>query len=180
MIATLAAIAASGSVALLMRVYLDRQDEVSLGLCFGNCYSFTKFTSSMDGLSTEAHFYHGQRNEDLIPEESRGLRVATIIAHQGGNFFFWLQCPHVDSGHEKAGASTFSYFRFRIGHLYVFMFLAAISIAFFIRRRVRKRQELLQNRRCTKCGYDLRASTSRCPECGRPLDVDAPVCGAGN
>jgi hypothetical protein len=39
--------------------------------------------------------------------------------------------------------------------------------------RWRKRLERMREGHCPACGYDLRASKDRCPECGREIQPEA-------
>jgi hypothetical protein len=41
--------------------------------------------------------------------------------------------------------------------------------------RIRAQAKRRRSGYCTKCGYDLRASIQRCPECGQPFKDDAPT-----
>jgi predicted Zn-ribbon and HTH transcriptional regulator len=43
-----------------------------------------------------------------------------------------------------------------------------------IRARLRKYRTKIVPGHCTGCGYDLRASPERCPECGRPSATPRP------
>jgi hypothetical protein len=57
-----------------------------------------------------------------------------------------------------------------------------VALVLAWRHAVRARRRWLEGR-CRGCGYDLRASTERCPECGAEITVSSgagiPACGAG-
>jgi len=62
-----------------------------------------------------------------------------------------------------------------IGPLGAFGLAAALGLAILVlmpfdRKRLRDNRELAGQ--CTECGYDLRESPERCPECGASIPVD--------
>ena len=54
--------------------------------------------------------------------------------------------------------------------LVVLPFWSPLLVRWYFSRRARRVERL---GRCAKCGFDLRASQDRCPECGTPIPVPA-------
>jgi hypothetical protein len=49
------------------------------------------------------------------------------------------------------------------------------GLAYLVWRRRRRAQLRLERGQCVRCGYDLRESPERCPECGAAVSTPAPV-----
>lgn len=54
---------------------------------------------------------------------------------------------------------------------WVLVILTSLLPAAWILEKWRLRKRQVAGRQCAACGYDLRASTDRCPECGTPIHI---------
>jgi len=88
-----------------------------------------------------------------------GLPVRTIAAH----------CWH-GFGLQRVADGTQSWWRV-VMPLWLLTLAAAVLTGFAVRREMKylRERQRIANRRCIACGYDLRASKDRCPECGTPI-----------
>lgn len=78
---------------------------------------------------------------------------------------------HVTRQTWESGRYTWRHWQ-RSAPLWLFVLLCAILPAWWllIFLRARKRAARIRSGQCPNCGYDLRASAERCPECGMPIN----------
>jgi hypothetical protein len=74
-------------------------------------------------------------------------------------------------GYYQSNLPTVGYVRFP---LWLIWTLTLLPILFAIRKRLTKRVRRFSNR-CINCGYDLRSSGEKCPECGQELPRSRPI-----
>jgi hypothetical protein len=74
--------------------------------------------------------------------------------------------------------SLYAYFRLTIILVLIcaaaFLGIRALIQDLIIRAKLRKYRTKIVPGRCAGCGYDIRASPDRCPECGRAHSAPKP------
>jgi hypothetical protein len=113
---------------------------VGIGSCFGRLWiewSDNYFVSGSDGFELSRHTEPAQK---YAPWSSSDWGVATLNAL--GGTVYHLSAPHW-------------------AIVVVLLSISGTRIAMGLQRRLRARIG-----RCFRCGYDLRATPDRCPECG--------------
>ena len=110
------------------------------------------------------HFEHHGNGRGF----KQGRRLAIQIKQYGGVFwggFGWLWGP---SPAPFAGGSAYE-IAISLPDWFIMLLSGSIA-AWRVRERVKSKMHLRKDMvaYCQKCGYDLRASKDRCPECGTP------------
>ena len=103
------------------------------------------------------------------------------IRHEGGALGFWwfisdggISAAPMPAGPALPPGGSYGMARFPPMRQYIVPFWAAAILfsvlpsAWLARRRHSSQCRLRSEGRCIRCGYDLRATPTRCPECGTP------------
>lgn len=69
----------------------------------------------------------------------------------------------------SAGADTGSVLLINLPFWFIVAAPLLPSFLWFLPERKRRRLQSVRGKICTRCGYDLRESRERCPECGTPV-----------
>jgi hypothetical protein len=80
---------------------------------------------------------------------------------------YWLGLTYVCGQLTAPDGSARSYTAVRVAYPWLFALPAAVTLL-TLRARLRRRRRIARGL-CANCGYDLRASRNRCPECGTPM-----------
>ncbi len=119
---------------------------------------------------------------DVEPSRpSRGHDGPTFVSHQpAADPFLRISRdkPLFDSGGfvlgvDTGGGSAVTVIRFAVVPFWSIIPFTLVlpSVWFVSARHLRRRADLRAAGRCERCGYDLRASPHRCPECGTEVKV---------
>jgi hypothetical protein len=129
----------------------------------------------VSGLSTQRRTTH----ETMRPDQFR-LRGDTFWQRLGFNAHSWhgpfamVFSSHGDGGRMERQNSEWG---FRVPYWLIVPLTGVLPLLFLRRLLTLRRWYRTRRGLCGGCGYDLRASTGRCPECGEAIEDRAAATG---
>ena len=109
----------------------------------------------LDASDANLAFSRVRRSNEDIDQRLRLWRGTFMPRHEVGPFVISIERNSKDK--RIAVAAIFP-------HAAVVVLTAIAPLRWLLQKHVRRKRKI--SGRCVKCGYDLRASTRRCPECG--------------
>ena len=104
------------------------------------------------------------KREELLPSPVGRLSGRTVqLDHRRFGF-------QIYKGLESTGERVYHF----VVPCWAIAVLPALAISWSVRRRLRTRRRIARGQ-CPKCGYDLRATPQRCPECGSEPPILNPL-----
>jgi hypothetical protein len=113
-----------------------------------------------------------------------GARAASQWRHRSGNAESFdlpldtrwrrIGFGHIDPLQAQVrgvGGASVSFTIYWVPHWFVATVFALPPAIFLILSHPLRKRQRRRAGQCVRCGYDLRASTNRCPECGTPIPV---------
>jgi hypothetical protein len=102
-------------------------------------------------------------------------KIPDVIANRNGINLSVVWFGRYDNAFSRGGDWQKIYeLSFGIKHWFLAILLSLLPVMrVWHMTRECKRRQAIGGGRCTVCGYDLRASDERCPECGKPMEVAA-------
>ncbi len=140
-----------------------------VGLTSRYCYPADWIASHPATLSKE----DGNRLEVQLVERD-GLRTFRVLVPQYYGLSNWGY-RWKSMGFEYTTQPAGVYWMLVVPHYFLLWLFSLLPICWLWIWRKRRRESLIARRICLRCGYDLRASSENCPECGQSIPSSPPT-----
>ncbi len=130
---------------------------------------FLQFVPRADSLV----LYEGRAISFAMTRESLWAGITVIPSNPSARETHWhmpgIRVDGSSTGMWTPGGDFIAGWEVEISILWIALFLAIPPAIWAFRFRKTALRWLSGERPCPKCGYDLRATPDRCPECGKPV-----------